>query len=86
MQYVAKVDQTVDSHDVRDHSNGWVIVSRSGWEFMVLRKHLNGGWVEKSRQLRESFSSIQYGTFNKCALGRNGKGANRRRNQRRRRR
>jgi hypothetical protein len=56
------------------HRGGYLTFDLGGWQFMALRKHVEGD------DLRPGV-----GTFNKCILGRNGRGANRRRALRRRR-
>lgn len=62
------------------HRGGYLIFARGGYEFMVLSKHVNGGFREHVRSRNEY---PKRGTFNRCILGRNGFGASRRRAMRR---
>jgi hypothetical protein len=61
----------------RRHKGGHLIFARGDWEFMVLARHADGGTGQPYQYAR---------TFNRCILGRNGRGASRRRALRRRRR
>lgn len=74
----ATKDSTFDTA-VR-HLGAYLIFTRQRHEFMVLEKHVNGGFRE---QVRERQELPKYGTFNRCILGRNGRGASRRRAMRR---
>lgn len=65
----------------RPHKGGYLVFSRGSWEFMVLDRHARGGY-----QAPPAANKLNgFGTFNRCVLGRNGRGASRRRAMRRRR-
>ncbi len=67
--FKATKNTTFIAGEYRPHSGGYLIFSRKGWEFMVLERHLT----------QQKGGPTRYGTFNRSILGRNGKGANRRR-------
>lgn len=55
-------------------NGGFWVFEKDGWEMRVVPRSVVEKKQPKSRQ--------NYDTFNKCILGRNGRGANRRRNRR----
>src|ERR1700730_14079204 len=68
------------------HKTSYLVFVSGPWEFMVLTAHTNGGFAkmeDERRRIKEAFAREPYGTFNRSILGRNGRGANRRRNQKR---
>jgi hypothetical protein len=76
-QFKATTTSPVRPNEMRKSGkDGWVILRRAGWEFMVLQKHLEEGYPLKEKS-RETYQHSH--TFNRCILGRNGRGANRRR-------
>jgi hypothetical protein len=73
-EHRATMDSEVSRCEVSIHKPNYSIVTKHGWEFMVLTRFLEEGWPIKKDD--------RYGnrcTFNKCILGRNGRGASRRR-------
>ncbi len=74
--FVTTKELTFLSHGVTDNGGRWVFDNGDGWVLKVPSCHVVG------REAKAE-TDADRGTFNRCILGRNGKGANRRRNRRR---
>lgn len=73
---------TFDKYTPADNGGAWVFV-RAGWELKVPPCYVRRLDPKPPPPARQS---VGFGTFNRCVLGRNGRGASRRKNQRVRRR
>lgn len=67
---------TFDTHGVASNGGLWTFVVDGEWDLHVSPRFVIG------RDEKQDRTRQQYGTFNKSILGRNGRGASRRRNMR----